>query len=309
MEISYNEGNGRKARSRRGKSMSAKTSADVLIGGKIYTLSGYESEDYLQRVANYINGKINEFDEMEQFRRFPGEMKATLVELNIADDYFKAREQAEKLDQDVKEKDREIYELKHELISLRIKAESSEKTASELEKENRQLLLHKAKLENALEDALLGKVKGQVLPEGQGSPNQKNDGNQTESQKNTGSQQASQKKHGMGQMNREKENFQPAGQNKNTGNQPAGQNWKDGGKRNWEKSQEHSQRTSEHQENGQMISAGQEHSQVASEHQENKQAPSAGQRHTAGQEERQAVPISQETGQTAPENQRTGEHE
>ena len=57
--------------------MSAKTSADVLIGGKIYTLSGYESEDYLQRVANYINGKINEFDEMEQFRRFPGEMKAT----------------------------------------------------------------------------------------------------------------------------------------------------------------------------------------------------------------------------------------
>lgn len=144
--------------------MSAKTSADVLIGGKIYTLSGYESEDYLQKVAKYINGKMNEFDEMEQFRRFPAEMKATLVELNIADDYFKAREQAEKLDQDVKEKEREIYELKHELISLRIKAESSEKTAAELEKENRKLLLHKSKLENALEDALLGKVKGQVQP-------------------------------------------------------------------------------------------------------------------------------------------------
>lgn len=147
--------------------MSAKTSAEVLIGGKIYTLSGYESEDYLQRVANYINGKINEFDEMDQFRRFPGEMKATLVELNIADDYFKAREQAEKLDWDVKEKEKEIYELKHELISLRIKAESSEKAASELERENRKLLLHKSKLENALEDALLGKVKGQVLPDRQ----------------------------------------------------------------------------------------------------------------------------------------------
>ena len=144
--------------------MSAKTSADVLIVGKIYTLSGYESEDYLQKVAKYIDGKMNEFDEMEQFRRFPAEMKATLVELNIADDYFKAREQAEKLDQDVKEKEREIYELKHELISLRIKAESSEKTAAELEKENRKLLLHKSKLENALEDALLGKVKGQVQP-------------------------------------------------------------------------------------------------------------------------------------------------
>lgn len=145
--------------------MSAKTSADVLIGGKIYTLSGYESEDYLQKVANYINSKINEFDEMEQFRRFPGEMKSTLVELNIADDYFKAKEQAEKLDQDVKEKEKEIYDLKHELISARIKVESCEKMTTELEKENRRLLLHKAKLETALEDALLGKVKGQVLPE------------------------------------------------------------------------------------------------------------------------------------------------
>lgn len=142
--------------------MSAKTSADVLIGGKIYTLSGYESEDYLQKVANYINNKINEFDEMEQFRRFPVDMKSTLVELNIADDYFKAKEQAGKLEQDVKEKEKELYELKHELISARIKVESSEKTVAELEKENRQLLLHKAKLEAALEDALLGKVKGQA---------------------------------------------------------------------------------------------------------------------------------------------------
>ena len=48
--------------------MSVKTSADVLIGGKIYTLSGYESEEYLQKVANYINSKINEFDEFLQFQ-------------------------------------------------------------------------------------------------------------------------------------------------------------------------------------------------------------------------------------------------
>lgn len=153
--------------------MSAKTSADVLIGGKIYTLSGYESEDYLQKVANYINSKINEFDEMEQFRRFPGEMKSTLVELNIADDYFKAKDQAEKLDQDIKEKEKEIYDLKHELVSARIKVESCEKTTTELEKENRKLLLHKAKLETALEDALLGKVKGQVLPEETNNKQQK----------------------------------------------------------------------------------------------------------------------------------------
>lgn len=142
--------------------MSEKTSADVLIGGKIYTLSGYESEDYLQKVANYINSKINEFDEIEQYRRMPVDMKSTLLELNLADDYFKAKEQAEKLEEDLKERDKEIYELKHELISAQIKEESSDKTTSDLERENRELLLHKAKLESALADALLGKVKGQV---------------------------------------------------------------------------------------------------------------------------------------------------
>ena len=33
--------------------MSAKTSAEVVIDGKVYTLSGYEGEEYLQKVASY----------------------------------------------------------------------------------------------------------------------------------------------------------------------------------------------------------------------------------------------------------------
>lgn len=147
--------------------MSVKTSADVLIGGKIYTLSGYESEEYLQKVANYINNKINEFDEMEQFRQIPLDMKATLLELNIADDYFKAKEQAEMLEKTVREKEKEIYELQHDLISAKIKVESSEETTANLEKENKELLLNKAKLETSLADALLGKVKGQTPTERQ----------------------------------------------------------------------------------------------------------------------------------------------
>ena len=42
--------------------MSAKTNAEVVIDGKVYTLSGYENEEYLQKVAAYINNKIAEFD-------------------------------------------------------------------------------------------------------------------------------------------------------------------------------------------------------------------------------------------------------
>ena len=35
--------------------MSAKTNAEVVIGGKVYTLRGFESEEYLQKIASYIN--------------------------------------------------------------------------------------------------------------------------------------------------------------------------------------------------------------------------------------------------------------
>ena len=37
--------------------MAVKNTAQVVIGGKIITLGGYESEEYFQKVASYINNK------------------------------------------------------------------------------------------------------------------------------------------------------------------------------------------------------------------------------------------------------------
>ena len=48
--------------------MSSKTDTEVIIGGKVFTLSGYESEEYLQRVASYINNKLNEYNKVDSFR-------------------------------------------------------------------------------------------------------------------------------------------------------------------------------------------------------------------------------------------------
>ena len=135
--------------------MSAKTSAEVVIDGKVYTLSGYEGEEYLQKVAAYINNKINEFEAIEDYRHIPLNMKNTLIQLNIADDYFKAKAQVEKLERDIENKDKELYDLKHDLISNQIKTESAESSLKELEQENKELLLNKARLEAALEDKLL----------------------------------------------------------------------------------------------------------------------------------------------------------
>lgn len=84
--------------------MAAKKSAEVIIDGKVYTLSGYEEEDYLQKVGAYINNKISEFNEMEEFRRLSADTRSTLLALNIADDYFKAKESVDKYQMDMDQK-------------------------------------------------------------------------------------------------------------------------------------------------------------------------------------------------------------
>lgn len=135
--------------------MSAKTNVEVVIDGKVYTLSGYEGEDYLQKVAAYINNKIAEYNKLEDYKHVPSNMKAALIQLNIADDYFKARSQVEKLERDLEQKDKEIYDLKHDLISNQIKTESAEASLKELKAANQELLLNKTRLEATLEEALL----------------------------------------------------------------------------------------------------------------------------------------------------------
>ena len=101
--------------------MSSKTDTEVIIGGKVFTLSGYESEDYLQKVASYINNKVIEYGKVDSFRRQPLETQGVLLQLNIADDYFKAKKQISILEEELQAKEKELYDLKHELISSQIK--------------------------------------------------------------------------------------------------------------------------------------------------------------------------------------------
>ena len=136
--------------------MSAKKNTEVLIGGKKYTISGYEEEEYLQRVASYINSKLKEFNEIDSFRRLSADMKSILTEVNIADDYFKAKEQIEKLESDCETKDQDIFKFKHDLINLQVEDEELKKRIESLDEEKKELLLAKTKLEASLEESLLG---------------------------------------------------------------------------------------------------------------------------------------------------------
>ena len=124
--------------------MAVKNTAQVIIGGKIITLGGYESSEYFQQVANYMNRKLSELSEMPGYSRQPMETKHTLLSLNITDDYFKARKQVETYEQDLQQKDQEMYELKHELIALRMKIEETENKEREAQQQ-KELLEGKVK--------------------------------------------------------------------------------------------------------------------------------------------------------------------
>ena len=120
--------------------MAVKNTTQVLIGGKIMTLSGYESEEYLQKVAYYINNKMTELGQLPGYSRQSLETKHTLLDLNVADDYFKAKRQAELFEEELETKDRESYELKHDQVRLEnaekeiaLKMEQMEKLQKKIE--------------------------------------------------------------------------------------------------------------------------------------------------------------------------------
>ena len=91
---------------------SAKHFTEVLIGGKVYTLSGFEGEEYLQKVSS----------------------------------------QGDSLENDIELKDKEMYDLKHELISAQIKLENAEKELAKIKDENNDLQMQIVKLETEMKN-------------------------------------------------------------------------------------------------------------------------------------------------------------
>ncbi len=134
--------------------MAVKNTTQVLIDGKIITLSGYESPEYLQKVASYINQKIGELSQLQGYNRLSVDTKHTLISLNVADDYFKAREQAEMLEEDMEAKDAESYELRSELAETKVRLESMKEELEQIRKEKEELSEQLAKTNEELDELL-----------------------------------------------------------------------------------------------------------------------------------------------------------
>jgi cell division protein ZapA len=76
-----------------------KNKTEVSVAGKKYNIVGFESSDYIVKVAKYVDDKMREL--MKGDKRLTAESAAILTALNVADDYFKAEESAKSLREQV----------------------------------------------------------------------------------------------------------------------------------------------------------------------------------------------------------------
>ena len=131
--------------------MSGKNSVEVIIEGKVYNLGGYESEEYMQKIANFVNNKLEEVKKLESYPYHSIELRHILMYINLGDEYFKAKKKTDSLQEEIEMKDRLMYDMKHELIDAQLTSEAAEKTMNDLQKENNDLKKKLVKLETELE--------------------------------------------------------------------------------------------------------------------------------------------------------------
>jgi len=133
--------------------MSKINDIDVIINNKRYTLSGYESEEYLQRVASYINNKHNEFKNKDAYKFMDSDLKNILIQINMADDYHKAKDKIKEIEEECNQKSNEIFDLKHELIAVQTKLSAAEKEIESLKHELNESQKKIIRLETELQEA------------------------------------------------------------------------------------------------------------------------------------------------------------
>lgn len=110
--------------------MDRKNYTEVLIDGNVYTLGGAEEQEYLQKVAAYINEKIGILKAQPGFTRQNKDYQQVMIYLNLADDYFKTLQEAKMYKAQKEELEKEMYSLKHELIGAQMRLDARDKRQS-----------------------------------------------------------------------------------------------------------------------------------------------------------------------------------
>lgn len=132
--------------------MKKRNDVKVVIGGKQYNMGGYESEEYLQSIASYINAKTDELKHSGGFPKLDSDIVNILLQINIADDYFKVKKTQEESEREYTEKQKENVDLKREIIGLQAKLETYEQESRAMKDENLELQKRLIRMEAEIEE-------------------------------------------------------------------------------------------------------------------------------------------------------------
>ena len=131
--------------------MNAKNDVEVIINGKQYTLSGYESSEYLQKIATHINDKYAEFKQEEGYTKLDADVKNILLAINLSDEYYKVQQSVEELQKEKEDLEKEIFNMKHDMIAMKAQLEEREKEVGDLQGEKTEAEHKVIRLETELE--------------------------------------------------------------------------------------------------------------------------------------------------------------
>ena len=80
----------------------------VRVAGKEYTIASYDSQEHVQRVAAYVDRKMNE---LNLATRLPSAQLAVLTAVNVTDDMLKAQDEVRRLRKELGEARERIEQL------------------------------------------------------------------------------------------------------------------------------------------------------------------------------------------------------
>jgi len=120
-----------------------KNKVEVKIAGKVYSLMGLESDEYIQKVALYIDKKMNEL--LKVNNKLSTSMAAVLTAINVADDFFKLQQNKNELKKELDKLNESIQVIKENNIKLNLEI-------TEIKEKNTTLQLDLAKREAELNE-------------------------------------------------------------------------------------------------------------------------------------------------------------
>lgn len=95
----------------------------VIIDGREYHLAGQEEEGYLQKLAAHINQTITGLKQQGALQKQTMEIRNLQIFLQLADDYLRQKEAAEKAELHLQELETQNFELKHNLVTAQMQLE------------------------------------------------------------------------------------------------------------------------------------------------------------------------------------------